>query len=105
MSFDMRKLRGPAGTAAAVLIFLSPGARCGLPERFGGDVSSTRSTALAGAFSPLADDITAIFSNPAGLVTTGGTALYGDYMWTAADGPEEGKMAGGFERWGLDGRF
>ena len=88
--------------AAAVLSFLSGAASAGKPERFDGTISSTRSLAFGGAFSPIADDITALFVNPAGLVNTGGVALYADYMETGGgSGPWEGKLAGGFERWGI----
>ena len=87
--------------AAALAIF--PDAASGeKPERFDGTISSTRSMALGGAFSPLADDITALFVNPAGLINTAGVALYADYMETGGgSGPWEGKLAGGFERWGI----
>ncbi len=88
--------------AAAVLSFLTGEASGGKPERFYGTISSTRSTAMGGAFSPLADDITALIVNPAGLVNTGGVALYSDYMETGGgSGPWEGKLVGGFERWGI----
>jgi len=68
--------------AAAVLTILSGSASGEKPERFDGTISSTRSMALGGAFSPLADDITALFVNPSGLINTGGAALYADYMET-----------------------
>ncbi len=88
--------------AAAVLTILSGAASGEKPERFDGTISSARSMALGGAFSPLADDITALFVNPAGLINTGGVALYADYMETGGGSePWEGKLAGGFERWGI----
>ena len=88
--------------AAAVLTILSGSASGGKPERFDGTISSTRSMAMGGAFSPLADDVTALFVNPSGLINTGGLALYADYMQTGGgSGPWEGKLAGGFERWGI----
>lgn len=88
--------------AAAVLGLLATAASAELPQRFDGTVSSTRSMALGGAFSPLADDISALMINPAGLITTGGAALYGDYMETGGGaGPYEGKLFGALEKWGL----
>lgn len=88
---------------AAVILFVFFGSASGeKPEKFDGTISSTRSKALGGAFSPLADDITALVINPAGLINTGGVALYGDYMETGGDsGPWEGKLFGGFEKWGI----
>jgi hypothetical protein len=87
---------------ATILAFFSGAASGEKPERFDGTISSTRSMALGGAFSPLADDITALFVNPSGLINTGGAALYVDYMETGGgSGPWEGKFAGGFERWGI----
>ena len=90
-------------TAAAVLLsFLPVPASAEKPERFDGTISSTRSMALGGAFSALADDITALTVNPAGLINTGGAALYADYMERGGEsGPWEGKLFGGFERWGI----
>lgn len=87
---------------ATILVFFSGAASGEKPERFDGTISSTRSMALGGAFSPLADDITALFVNPSGLINTGGAALYTDYMETGGgSGSWEGKFAGGFERWGI----
>jgi hypothetical protein len=98
-------IRAVAAWLAAVLtasVLAVPPAHAGQPERFDGTVSSTRSTGLAGAFSPLADDISAIFVNPAGLMNTGGIAVYADYLETGGGaGPREGKFAAGFEMWDL----
>ncbi len=88
--------------AVAAFVMLSVAASAEMPERFDGTISSTRSMALGGAFSPLADDITALVINPAGLINTGGIALYGDYMETGGgSGPYEGKLFAGFEKWGI----
>ena len=87
---------------SAVLVMLSVNASAEMPERFDGTISSTRSMALGGAFSPLADDITALVINPAGLINAGGIALYADYMETGGRaGPYEGKLFGAFEQWGI----
>jgi hypothetical protein len=89
-------------TAAAVIPILSGAVFGEKPVQFNGTVSSTRSMAMGGAFSPLADDITALVVNPAGLINTGGVVLYGDYMQTGDEsGPWEGKLFGGFEKWGI----
>ena len=96
------KILARLAIAAAVLTVFSVAASGEKPERFDGTISSTRSMAIGGAFSPLADDITALFINPAGLINTGGAALYADYMETGGgSGPWEGKLAGGFEQWGI----
>jgi hypothetical protein len=100
----LKNLKHPArlGAGVAVLVLLSGAASAEMPERFDGTISSTRSMAMAGAFAPLADDVTALMINPAGLINTGGAALYADYMETGGgSGPREGKLAGGFERWGI----
>jgi hypothetical protein len=97
-----RSFIGRVVLVAAILITISDIAGAEMPEQFGGSVPSTRSTALGGAFSPLADDVTALISNPAGLVTTGGAAVYADYMGTGGgSGPWGGKLIAGFERWGV----
>jgi hypothetical protein len=84
-------------SAAAVIACLSGGVSAELPVRFDGTVSSARSTALAGAFSPLADDLTALFINPAGLINTYGIVCYGDYLQAGGgSGPWEGRAAAGF---------
>ncbi len=88
--------------AAAIVPILSGAAFGEKPEQFNGTISSTRSMAMGGAFSPLADDITALTVNPAGLINTAGGALYGDYMQTGGEsGPWQGKLFGGFEKWGI----
>ncbi len=89
-------------SVSAALVILSVAASADMPERFDGTISSTRSTALGGAFSPLADDVTALVINPAGLINTGGFALYADYMETGGgEGPYEGKLFGAAELWGI----
>jgi hypothetical protein len=88
--------------ASGVLLLLSGSVSAEKPDRFDGTISSARSMAMGGAFSPLADDITALVINPAGLVNTGGVVFYGDYLETGGGaGPWEGKLFGGVERWGI----
>jgi len=87
---------------AGGFLLLSGSASADKPESFNGTLSPARSMAMGGAFSPLADDVTALVVNPAGLVNIGGAALYGEYMETGGgSGPWEGDLFGGCERWGI----
>ena len=87
-------------TAAGAVAVLAAAAAAETPSSFGASIPSTRLQAMGGAFSPLGDDITALAVNPAGLVTTGGTVLYGGYAERGGSGrPWTGSFAAAHERW------
>ncbi len=65
-----------------------------LHAQFEGAFSSTRSTALGGMFTPLADDPSALFANCAGLVNSASPVLYGDFSESSGEGYGVGTMIG-----------
>jgi len=86
--------------ASAAVAVLATGADADTPASFSAFIPSTRLRAMGGAFSPLGDDITTLAVNPAGLVTTGGTVLYGGYSERGVGGdPWTGSFAAAHERW------
>ena len=99
VSLNLRQNPGRFGrhvVAAALIPLLAAPVAAALPQRFDGTISSTRSTAMGGAFTALADDITSLMINPAGLVNTGGVAFYGDYSGMGGESRVgEGKLVGG----------
>jgi hypothetical protein len=98
-----RKILNSALIAAwAILMASVPSSAGEYPSQFDAQLESTRSRAMGGALSALGDDVSSIFINPAGLVTTGGTALYGDFGSVMEDNHSgDWKVAAGFERYGF----
>ena len=61
------------------MLLLSTAAPAAAAEPFGVASAGARSQAMGGAFVSLADDASALFSNPAGLVLSGAPCVWGDY--------------------------
>ncbi len=74
-----------AGVCGLLLVFARPGPACADPFHFQGIPLGQRAIGFGGAFTAVADDPSAAFYNPAGLVTTSDSALSASLTLNAFD--------------------